>query len=119
MKRSQIKELAKSIVEHNELSEKNLNWVFSNFSRQEIKVFTRFLSDEMKDKNVLVTFAGELLSDTNKSKIEAMFPNKKITFKRDDVDVVGGMRFEYGDFILDCSISGIARRILNAIKEGL
>jgi F-type H+-transporting ATPase subunit delta len=118
MKRSQIKELAKSIVEYDELSEKDLNWVYSNFSRQEIKAFARLLSNEIKDKNVLATFAGEL-SAANKSKIEAMFPGKKITFKRDDAGVAGGVRFEYSDFILDYSISGIARRILNVIKERL
>ncbi|MDR2812007.1 MAG: hypothetical protein LBB06_02735 [Endomicrobium sp.] len=118
MKRSQIKELAKSVVEYDELSEKDLNWVYSNFSRQEIKSFARLLSNEIKDKNVLATFAGEL-SVANKSKIESMFPGKKITFNRDDADVAGGVRFEYSDFILDYSISGIARRILNVIKARL
>jgi F-type H+-transporting ATPase subunit delta len=118
MKRSQIKELAKSVVEYNELSEKDLNWVYSNFSRREIKAFVRLLSNEIKYKNVLAIFGGEL-SDVNKSKIEAMFSGKKITFKRDDADVVGGVRFEYSDFILDYSISGIARRILSVIKERL
>ncbi|MDR3195454.1 MAG: hypothetical protein LBT58_01495 [Endomicrobium sp.] len=118
MKRSQIKELAKSIAEYDDLSEKDLNWVYSNLSRQELKTFVRLLSNEIKDKNVLATFAGEL-SGASKSKIEAAFPGKKITFKRDDAAVAGGVRFEYGDFILDYSVSGIARRILNVIKERL
>jgi F-type H+-transporting ATPase subunit delta len=118
MKRSQIKELVKSIVEYDELSEKDLNWIYSNFSRQEIKIFIRLLSNEIKDKNVLVTFAGEL-SDANKNKIETMFLTKKITFKHNDADIVAGVRFEYSDFILDYSISGIAKIILNVIKERL
>jgi F-type H+-transporting ATPase subunit delta len=118
MKRSQIKELAKSIVEYDELSEKDLNWIYSNLARQEIKMFVRLLSNEIKDKNVLATFAGEL-SSANKSKIESMFPGKRVTFKRDDSDVAGGVRFEYSDFILDYSVSGIAKRILNVIKERL
>ncbi|MDR1123008.1 MAG: hypothetical protein LBL02_03205 [Endomicrobium sp.] len=118
MKRSQIKELAKSIVEYDELSEKNLNWIYSNFSRQDVKTFIRILSDEIKDKNVLATFAGEL-SDANKNKIETIFLGKKITFKRDDVNVVAGVCFKYSDFILDYSISGIVKIILNVIKERL
>jgi F0F1-type ATP synthase delta subunit len=118
MKRLQIKELAKSIVEYDELSEKDLNWIYSNLSRQETKTFARLLSNEIKDKNVLATFAGEL-SGASKTKIEDMFPGKKITFKRDDAAVSGGVRFEYSDFILDCSVSGIAKRILNVIKERL
>ncbi|MDR2436740.1 MAG: hypothetical protein LBD17_01530 [Endomicrobium sp.] len=118
MKRSQIRELAKSIVEYDELHEKDLNWIYSNLSRQEIKMFIRLLSNEIKDKNVLVTFAGEL-SSTNKSKMESMFTGKRVTFKRDDADIAGGVRFEYSDFILDYSVSGIAKRILNVIKERL
>jgi F-type H+-transporting ATPase subunit delta len=118
MKRSQIKELAKSIVEYDELSDKDLTWLYSNLSRQELKTFVRLLSNEIKDKNVLATFAGEL-SNVNKSKIEAMFPGKKITFKRDDESVAGGVRFEYSDFILDYGVSGITKRILNVIKERL
>ncbi|MDR2398882.1 MAG: hypothetical protein LBD61_00320 [Endomicrobium sp.] len=118
MKRSQIKELAKSIVEYDELSDKDLNWLYSNLSRQELKTFTRLLSNEIKDKNVIATFAGEL-SNANKSRIEAMFSGEKIVFKRDDASVAGGVRFEYSDFILDYSVSGITRRILNVIKERL
>ena len=48
-----------------------------------------------------------------------MFPNKKILFKRDDENISGGVRFEYGDFVLDYSVSGIVKRILNDIRESL
>ena len=48
-----------------------------------------------------------------------MFPNKKILFKRDDDNILGGVRFEYDDFILDYSISRVIERILKDIKENL
>ncbi|MDR3256597.1 MAG: F0F1 ATP synthase subunit delta [Endomicrobium sp.] len=118
MKRSQIKELAKSIVKNDELSGKNLKWIFSNLSRQELKLFMRLLSKEIRDNSVTASFAGKL-SDENKKKIIAMFPNKKILFKRDDENIVGGVRFEYSDFVLDYSVSGIMKRILNGIRESL
>ncbi|MCA6072495.1 MAG: hypothetical protein LE178_03030 [Endomicrobium sp.] len=116
MKRSQIKDIAKSIVTHNELSEKNLSWICSNFSRQELKLFIRLLSREIKDNNVVASFAGEL-SDANKKKITDMFPNKRISFERDDMTIAGGIRFEYSDFVLDYSVTGIVKRILNAIVK--
>jgi hypothetical protein len=67
MKRSQIKEITKSIVKYDELSEKDLKWIISNFSRKELKLFIMLLSKEIKDNNVLINFAGNL-SDINKNK---------------------------------------------------
>ena len=118
MKRSQIKELTESIVKYDELSEKNLKWIISNFSRKELKLFMMLLFKEIKNNNVLVNFAGTL-SETNKNKILEMFPNKKITFNRDDASLIGGICLEYGDFVFDCSISATIKRILNIIKERL
>jgi F-type H+-transporting ATPase subunit delta len=118
VKRSKIRELTKSIVKYDELSTKDLEWIFSNLSRQELKLFMRFLSREIKDNTVIASFAGEL-SYENKKKINAIFPNKKNLFKRDDENIFGGVRFQYGDFVLDYSISGMIKRILNGIKENL
>lgn len=118
MKRSKIRELAKSIVKYDELSTKDLEWVFSNLSRQELKLFVRLLSKGIKDNTVTASFADELNCE-NKKKISAMFPNKKILLKRDDENIIAGVRFEYGDFILDYSVSGIIKRILDDIRENL
>jgi F-type H+-transporting ATPase subunit delta len=118
MKRSKVRELAKAIVKYDELSTKDLEWIFLNLSRQELKLFMRLLSKEIKDHTVTASFAGEL-SCENKKKINAMFSNKKILLKRDDENISGGVRFEYGDFILDYSVSGIIKRILNGIRENL
>jgi F-type H+-transporting ATPase subunit delta len=114
----QIKELAMSIVKYDELSEKDLDWIYSNLSRQDIKLFARLLSKEIKNNAVTVSFAGNL-SDANKKRVIAMFPNKKILFKRDDINIIGGARFEYGDFILDCSVLGVVKRTLSAIASRL
>ncbi|MDR0956473.1 MAG: F0F1 ATP synthase subunit delta [Endomicrobium sp.] len=118
MKRTQIKELAESVIKYNELSEKDLKWIYLNLSKRNIKLFLLLLSEEIKNSSVVVSFAGEL-SDVCKAKIIDMFPNKKIWFKRDDENIIGGMRFEYGDFVVDYSISGIIKRTLNEIREKL
>jgi len=74
------------------------------------------LSKEIRANNLTVTYAGEL-SVVNKAKIIAMFLGKKILFRRDDKNIIGGICLEYSDFILDYSVSGIAKMILNAIKR--
>jgi F0F1-type ATP synthase delta subunit len=118
MKRSQIKEITKSIVKYDELSENDLKWITSNLSRKELKLFMMLLSKEVKDNNVSISFAGSL-SDINKNKFLEMFPNKKVIFNRNDESLIGGVCLEYGDFIFDCSVSTTVKRILNAIKERL
>ncbi|GMO64305.1 MAG: hypothetical protein Nk1A_0560 [Endomicrobiia bacterium] len=118
MKRLRIKELADSVVKYDHLSPKYLDWIFSNLSRQELKLFSNLLLKGIKCNNVTVIFSGKL-SGINKEKINMMFPNKKILFKQDDDNIVGGVRFEYDDFILDYSISGVIERILKDIKENL
>lgn len=118
MKKTFIKELAESVVKYEGLSDKDLNWILSNLSRQELKLFLRLLNNEIKSGNVTVYHAGNL--DIQKeNRIRTLFKDKKVHFKRDDEDLGAGIRFEYGDFILDYSISGILNRILNSIRESL
>lgn len=118
MKRAQIKELAESIAYYEELSDKDLSWIINNFSRQEKKLFMRLLAEAVKERNVTATFAGAI-SDSDKKKIVSLFPDKKIEFKRDDDSLGAGVKLEYSDFVLDYSVSGIIKRILNGIRESL
>ncbi|AKL97945.1 F0F1 ATP synthase subunit delta [Endomicrobium proavitum] len=118
MKRTQIKELAKAVVESGELSENNLQRVFSLFQRKDLKLFSMFLAREIKDKNANVNFAGEI-SEENKKRISALFANKNISYKRDDENIIAGVRFEYGDFIMDYSVAGIIKRMLDSVKENI
>jgi len=118
MKRAQIKELAKSIVESGELSQDGLRRVFSLFTRKDLKMFSMLLMNEIKDKNVTANFAGDL-SEESKKRILSLFHNKKVVFRRDDAGVVAGVRLEYGDFIMDYSVAGIIQRMLNDVKESI
>jgi F-type H+-transporting ATPase subunit delta len=77
-----------------------------------------FLLKEIKDNNVTAYFAGDI-SDQDKSKISALFANKKITYKRDDENIGAGLRIEYGDFVVDYSVCGIVKRILSSIRESI
>ena len=118
MKRLRIEELANCVIKYDNLSSKYLDWIFSNLSRQELKLLSKLLSKGIKHNKAIVNFSGKL-NNINKEKINAMFPNKKVLFKQDDDNILGGIRFEYDDFILDYSISGVIERILKDIKENL
>jgi F-type H+-transporting ATPase subunit delta len=118
MKNSQIKKLADSIVKYDGLSTRSLEWIFSSFAKKELKTFKNLLLKRIKDNSVVVSFSGEL-SDESKKRIGLMFPSKRIYFKRDDKNIVAGMCFKYGDFVMDFSISGAVERILNSIRERL
>ncbi|MCL2799988.1 MAG: hypothetical protein FWD54_06930 [Endomicrobia bacterium] len=111
MKRAQIKELASAIVDAEKLSAEDLQRIFSMFSRKDLKQFMLLLSREIKDRNVAANFSGELSQD-NKNEIISMFPGRKVNFIRDDAGIIAGLRFEYGDYVLDYSVSGILKRTL-------
>ena len=118
MKRAQIKEISGSIAGADGLSEKDLKWIFEHFSRKDLKLLMKLLSEDIKNKNVTAFFAGHI-DDNNKKKVETLFPGKKVTFKRDDESLGAGVRFEYEDYVLDYSVSGMVKRILNGIRESL
>jgi len=118
MKRSQIKELAHSAVEYGDVSDNDMNWIFSKLSRPEMKLLMRLLKEEIRVVNVIVHHAGDVNADYQ-GKIISSFPGRKVSFKRDDENIEGGLRIEYGDFVWDYSVAGIVRRILNNIRESL
>ena len=117
MKRELIKELAQSAAEHNEMSDKDLNWLFSRLSKKELKTFVNLLSWEIKNRKVDVSYAGSM-TDDHKKRIKLLFPGKRAEFK-EDASLAAGVKFEYGDYILDYSVSGIIKRVLENIKGRL
>jgi F0F1-type ATP synthase, delta subunit (mitochondrial oligomycin sensitivity protein) len=118
MKRTQIKELAETIAYYNKLSDKDADWLLKNLTRQELKLFIRLLTQSLKDRKVSAVFAGEITA-ADKKRISSLFPDKEIDFLRDDKNIGAGIRLEYGDFIMDYSVSGIVARIINGLKESL
>jgi vacuolar-type H+-ATPase subunit E/Vma4 len=118
MKKVQIRQLAQSIIACGGIGDDGLKWVFDNFKRNDLKSFLYFLSKGIKDNTVTAYFAGDI-SASAKSKIVSLFPNKEITYKRDDESVGAGIRLEYGDFVADYSVCAIVKRILSRIRESI
>jgi F-type H+-transporting ATPase subunit delta len=117
MKREQIKELAQAVARYNEMGDKELDWLFSNMSKKELKIFINLLLREMKNRKVTVSYAGSM-TESYKERITSLFPDKRAEFK-EDPSLAAGAKFEYGDYVLDCSVSGIISGILENIRENL
>lgn len=118
MEKQQIKQLALSILEDDEVSETSCNWILNNLSKEELKLFIGYFNTAFKDKNVVVRYAGTP-SDSVKAKIAKMFPNKNLIYIRDDKEVGAGIRMEFGDYILDYTVTNMIVKIMKGIRESL
>ncbi len=118
MKKQIIRQLAQSIAQTGIVSQEVSDWIFNNLNRTEIKLFVRYLSAEIKNFTVVAKYAGEA-TDEIKQKIKQMFPNKNIVYVRADEEVGAGVKFEFGDYILDYSVSAMITKIMKTIRENL
>jgi len=48
-----------------------------------------------------------------------MFPDKTIVYNRDDKEVGAGVKLEFGDYILDYTLSNMVEKIMKDIRESL
>lgn len=118
MKKQQIKQLALSIVEQGEISGDVSQWIFNNLQKSELKLFINYLSRALKESMVVVRYAGDASSDI-KNRIQKMFPDKKLVYIRDDKEIGAGIRFEFGDYILDYTVTNMIIKIMKSIRENL
>ncbi len=118
MKKQQIKQLALSIVEQGDISGDVSQWIFNNLQKSELKLFVNYLSSILKEATVVVKYAGDA-SPVIKNKIQKMFPDKKLVYIRDDEEIGAGIRFEFGDYILDYTVTNMILKIIKNIRESL
>lgn len=118
MKKQQIKQLALSIVETGEISPTVSQWINNNLSKSELKLFVSYLERALKDSTVTVRYAGNP-SQATKDKIQKMFPDKSLVYIRDDKEIGAGIRFEFGDYILDYTVTNMIVKIMKDIRENL
>jgi len=118
MEKQQIKQIALSIIQDGNVSEKVYDWIINNFSKNDMKLFINCLRTALKDKNVVVRYAGTP-SDTVKEKITKMFPDKNLVYVRDDNQIGAGVRIEFGDYILDYTVTNMIIKIMKGIRESL
>lgn len=118
MKKLQIKQFAQSIVASDEISNDVVEWLLNNLTKAEMKLFVKYLALEIKEGTVVAKYAGQP-SDIVQNKIQKIFQNKKIVYVRDDKEIGAGIKFEFGDYILDYTVSAMIVKIMKGIKERL
>ena len=118
MQKQQIKQFAQAIVSEGEISENVSKWLLNNLTKAEMKLFVKYLSAEIKEFTVIAKYAGEP-SDEVKNKIRQMFRDKNIVYIRDDKEIGAGIKLEFGDYILDYTVSAMIVKIMKGIKERL
>lgn len=118
MKKQQIKQFAQAIVSEGEISENVSKWLLNNLTKAEMKLFVKYLSAEIKEFTVIAKYAGEP-SDEVKNKIRQMFRDKNIVYIRDDKEIGAGIKLEFGDYIIDYTVSAMIVKIMKGIKERL
>ena len=48
-----------------------------------------------------------------------MFPTKKLVYVRDDEQIGAGIKIEFGDYILDYTVTNMIIKIMKSIRESL
>lgn len=118
MKKQQIRKLAISIIEAGEISENVSQWIFKNLTKSEMKLLVSYMSCALKETTVVARYAGTP-STVTKEKIQKMFPDKKLVYIRDDKEIGAGIRFEFGDYVLDYTVTNMILKIMKDIRESL
>ncbi|MDR0890514.1 MAG: hypothetical protein LBM05_00025 [Endomicrobium sp.] len=115
MRKIQIHDLVKSIVKYNGLSYKELNWIYSKFTIQELTQLQILLDRAIQTTKVLV-FSSHDISKNNKSGIRKIYNKNKVVFLRNDKQL-GGLYIEYNYYIFDYTITNILTNIIKILRE--
>lgn len=118
MTKEQIKKLAYSLAESEEISETVYKWLVSNLSKSDMKLFIRYIKNALRETTVVAQYSGAL-SETSKNIFGKMFPDKKIIFLRKDEEIGAGIKINFGDYILDYTVSRMVEKIMKDIRENL
>lgn len=114
MKNTHLKEFAKHIVE-NGISATEAKKILSLLSIQDLKIFERFLRQELEKQTVYITVSEELDQKTN-SELTHLFKNKRIV-KNVDSKIGGGINARVYDMIYDLSIKNSIERVATLAQE--
>lgn len=98
-----------------EINEEVAAWVLANLSRSELKSYLAALRREMRRRRVYVALSGGKESDVS-GQIGARYPGRELSVSRDDA-LGAGVRVSAGDDIVDASVKGYLRELLEEIGK--
>ena len=98
-----------------EINEEVAAWVLQNLSRSQLKSYLAALRREMRRRRVYVALSGGTESDVS-GQIGARYPGRELEVSRDDA-LGAGVRVSAGDDIVDASVKGYLRELLEEIGK--
>ncbi len=98
-----------------QINEEIAAWVLQNLSRSQLKSYLSALRREMRRRRVFVALSGGKESEVG-GQIGERYPGKELSVYRDDA-LGAGVKVSAGDDIMDASVKGYLRKLLEEIGK--
>ncbi|HVP17504.1 MAG TPA: hypothetical protein VMU36_00805, partial [Spirochaetia bacterium] len=98
-----------------EINEEIAVFVMQNLSRSQLKSYLSALRREMRRRRVYVALSGGKESDVS-GQIGVRYPGRELSVSRDD-GLGAGVKVSAGDDIMDASVTGYLRELLEEIGK--
>ncbi len=98
-----------------EINEEVASWALANLTRSQLKAYLSALRREMRRRRVYVAMSGGKESDVSGA-IGERYPGRELALSRDE-GLGAGVRVSAGDDIMDASVKGYLRKLLEEIGK--
>ena len=106
---------ALTFTQGGEINEEVASWALTNLTRSQLKSYLAALRREMRRRSVYVALSGGVDSEV-RGPIGERYPGWELSIARDD-SLGGGIRVRAGDDIVDASIKGYLKELLEEISK--
>ena len=104
-----------SFTPEGEINEEVAAWVLGSLSRSQLKSYLAALRREMRRRRVYVALSGGTEREVSGA-IGERYPGKELSVYRDD-GLGAGVKVSAGDDILDASVKGYLKELLEEIGK--
>ncbi len=104
-----------TFTEDGRINEEIAAFALQNLSRSQLKSYLSALRREMRRRRVYVALSGGTESEVS-SQVGEQYPGKELSISRDD-GLGAGVRVSAGDDIVDASVKGYLRELLEEIGK--
>lgn len=117
MNKQQIVKLVGLTFVHGEIDENVAIYVLQKLNKNELKIYSRYLKNEIEKNKVIIT-TSEKLSTEDTKKFKDFFPGKNVFFET-DAALGGGIKVKTQNDIIDLSIKNYIDNTINSVKNDL
>jgi hypothetical protein len=106
---------ALTFTQGGEINEEVASLALTNLTRAQLKSYLAALRREMRRRSVYVVLSGGAESEV-RGPIGERYPGRELSIARDD-SLGGGVRVSAGDDIVDASVKGYLKELLEEISK--